>query len=100
MSKTHSFLATCLTAALTAGILASPIAEACTRFVYHGAHDEVITARSMDWKTDVATNLWAFPRGMARSGEAGPNSVHWVSKYGSVIASAGPSADGWQKGLP
>jgi len=62
-------------------------AQACTRFVYHGAGDEVITARSMDWKTDVGTNLWVFPRGMHRSGEAGPNSVQWVSKYGSVIAS-------------
>ncbi|HWK60603.1 MAG TPA: linear amide C-N hydrolase [Eoetvoesiella sp.] len=62
-------------------------AQACTRFVYHGAGDEVITARSMDWKTDVGTNLWVFPRGMHRSGEAGPNSVRWVSKYGSVIAS-------------
>ncbi|WP_249780467.1 linear amide C-N hydrolase [Bradyrhizobium sp. dw_411] len=62
-------------------------AEACTRFVYHGANGQVITGRSMDWKQDVGTNLWVFPRGMKRSGEAGPNSVHWTSKYGSVIAS-------------
>jgi choloylglycine hydrolase len=41
----------------------------------------------MDWKTDVGTNIWVFPRGMERSGEAGPNSVKWTSKYGSVIAS-------------
>ncbi len=41
----------------------------------------------MDWKSDVETNLWVFPRGMKRSGEAGPNSIEWVSKYGSVIAS-------------
>jgi len=41
----------------------------------------------MDWKVDVGTNLWVFPRGMKRSGEAGPNSVQWTSKYGSVIAS-------------
>ncbi|WP_341273439.1 linear amide C-N hydrolase [Advenella incenata] len=61
--------------------------QACTRFVYHGVQGEVITARSMDWKTDVGTNLWVFPRGMARNGEAGPNSVKWTSKYGSVIAS-------------
>lgn len=31
--------------------------------------------------------LWVFPRGMRRSGEAGPNSIAWTSKYGSVIAS-------------
>lgn len=41
----------------------------------------------MDWKTDVGTNLWVFPRGMKRSGEVGPNSVQWTSKFGSVIAS-------------
>jgi choloylglycine hydrolase len=70
-----------------AGLQMAPAAQACTRFVYLGAGDQVITARSMDWKTDVGTNLWAFPRGMRRSGEAGPNSIEWTSKYGSVIAS-------------
>lgn len=69
--------------------LAAPLdAFACTRFVYFGADDQVITARSMDWKVDVGTNLWLFPRGMERSGNAGENSITWTSKYGSVIASA------------
>ncbi|GAB5378131.1 MAG: linear amide C-N hydrolase [Acuticoccus sp.] len=62
-------------------------AEACTRFVYLGADNTAITARSMDWKSDVGTNLWVFPRGMERSGNAGPNSIGWTSRYGSVIAS-------------
>jgi penicillin V acylase-like amidase (Ntn superfamily) len=61
-------------------------AVACTRAVYLGDNGDVITARSMDWKVDVLTNLWIFPRGMQRSGQAGPNSLHWTSKYGSVIA--------------
>ncbi|MGX5831762.1 linear amide C-N hydrolase [Mesorhizobium sp. 43Arga] len=60
---------------------------ACTRLVYHGPDGEVITARSMDWRYDIESNLWIFPRGMKRSGEAGPNSLKWTSKYGSVIAS-------------
>ena len=47
----------------------------------------MITARSMDWKSDIGTNLWIFPRGMKRSGEAGPNSLQWTSRYGSIIAS-------------
>lgn len=63
------------------------MAEACTRLVYLGANEQVITARSMDWKSDIGTNLWLFPRGMKRSGEAGPNSLQWTSRYGSVIAS-------------
>lgn len=75
---------------VTAGALAlAPLgAEACTRAVYLGTNNIVITARSMDWKSDIATNLWIFPRGMARTGETGANTVKWTSKYGSVIASA------------
>jgi penicillin V acylase-like amidase (Ntn superfamily) len=73
---------------VSASLLFSSAAKSCTRFVYLGANDQVITARSMDWKSDVGTNLWVFPRGMKRSGEAGPNSIQWTSKYGSVIASA------------
>ncbi len=61
-------------------------ATACTRAVYLGNNGDIITARSMDWKSDVLTNLWIFPRGMQRSGQAGPNSFRWTSKYGSVIA--------------
>ncbi|MFJ7884546.1 linear amide C-N hydrolase [Pseudomonas sp. NPDC096917] len=64
-----------------------PLAQACTRLVYLGDDQRVITARSMDWKSDVATNLWVFPQGMQRNGEVGPSSIKWTSKYGSVIAS-------------
>lgn len=71
---------------LCAGLLL-PAVEACTRLVYLGANQQVITARSMDWKVDVGTNLWVFPRGMMRNGEAGKHSLKWQSKYGSVIAS-------------
>lgn len=71
-----------------AGFLGSlPVAHACTRLVYLGDNQQVITARSMDWKTDVETNLWVFPKGLQRTGEVGPTSVKWISKYGSVIAS-------------
>lgn len=71
----------------TVALLASFSAFACTRFVYKGADNSIITGRSMDWKDDIGTNLWIFPRGMDRSGAAGPNSITWTSKYGSVIAS-------------
>lgn len=77
-------IAGALAASLT---LASPGTDACTRIVYLGDNNDVITARSMDWKSDIATNLWIFPRGMARTGKAGPNSAEWTSRYGSVIAS-------------
>lgn len=76
-------------AAVVAGLVAAaPVAgEACTRLVYLGEGDTVVTARSMDWKSDIATNLWIFPRGVARNGETGANAFRWTSKYGSVIAS-------------
>lgn len=76
--------------------------EACTRVVYHGNNDLIITARSMDWNEDIGTNLWIFPKGMKRNGMVGPNSFEWTSKYGSVIASAYDisSSDGMnEKGL-
>ena len=76
--------------------------DACTRVVYKGGNNYVVTARSMDWKEDIQSNLWVFPRGMKRSGETGNNSVHWVSKYGSIVASAYEiaSTDGMnEKGL-
>lgn len=62
--------------------------RACTRVVYKGPDNTVITARSMDWKDEIDANLWIFPRGMDRSGNVGKNSVKWTSKYGSVITSA------------
>src|SRR6201985_3387154 len=87
ISPRRTSLAACAAILFGGGMLLSPAADACTRLVYHGANDDVITARSMDWKRDTGTNLWLFPRGMKRSGEAGPNSLQWTSKYGSVIAS-------------
>ncbi|AFZ46185.1 penicillin amidase [Cyanobacterium stanieri PCC 7202] len=57
---------------------------ACTRAVYHGKDDLVITGRTMDWLTEMDSNLWAFPRGIERSGLAGEKSLKWTSKYGSV----------------
>lgn len=63
-----------------------PKTQACTRLVYLGADRNIITARSMDWKDQIGTNLYILPRGMTRTGEAGPNSIRWTAKYGSVVA--------------
>lgn len=75
-----------LAIALSAALILTATAEACTRVVFHGDNNRNITARSMDWKTDVGTNLWILPKGMERIGEAGDRSVTWASKYGSVVA--------------
>lgn len=85
--KTLPLFSAFTAAMVSIATLTTSVAQACTRFVYLGENNQVMTARSMDWKTDVGTNIWVFPRGMDRSGEAGPNSIKWTSKYGSVIAS-------------
>jgi penicillin V acylase-like amidase (Ntn superfamily) len=88
--------------ALALGASSIHSAHACTRVLYVGDDGLVIAGRSMDWNDDIHTNLWVFPRGMERDGAAGPNSVKWTSKYGSLISSAyeAGTADGInEKGL-
>ena len=73
--------------ATTLVLIFSQEAFTCTRAVYLGQDDTVMTGRSMDWAEDMQSSLWVFPRGMKRTGLAGPDSPEWISKYGSVIAS-------------
>ena len=70
------------------GLITISQADACTRVVYTGINGTVITGRTMDWKTEMYSNIWVFPRGMQRSGETGANTLKWTSKYGSIITSA------------
>lgn len=76
--------------ALILAILWIPIQEldACTRVVFKGPENTILTARSMDWKDEIDPNLWILPRGLERSGNVGDMSLKWTSKYGSVITSA------------
>jgi penicillin V acylase-like amidase (Ntn superfamily) len=83
-------------------IVAEQSALACTRAVYFGKEGQTVTGRTMDWLEDMQSNLWIFPRGMARGGDMGKDALKWTSKYGSVIASGyeSGSADGMnEKGL-
>lgn len=74
--------------ALLVVFISLPKASACTRVVYQGPNETIITARSMDWKDEIPANIWVFPRGMDRNGEVGSSSVKWKSKYGSVVTSS------------
>ena len=60
--------------------------KACTRAVYIGPDNMVITGRTMDWKEDIQSNLYLFPRGIKRAGYNKGNTVEWISKYGSIVA--------------
>ncbi len=66
-------------------LLYSSYTNACTRAVYLGPDQMVITGRTMDWKEDLKSNIYLFPRGMKRAGANSGNTIHWTSKYGSVI---------------
>lgn len=45
----------------------------------------IVTGRTMDWKEDLKSNIYVFPRGIERAGADKGNTIHWKSKYGSVI---------------
>lgn len=94
--------------ALTAGTLKS---EACTRVVYTGDTTAVegaapqtlrIVGRSLDWSTPIPTNLFVYPRGMAKVSNDKGKVIKWVSKYGAVYAvgyNAGVTEGMNEKGL-
>lgn len=69
-------------------LAAAATADACTRAVYLGRDGLVITGRTMDWKEEIGTNLYLFPRGMERAGYDRDTALRWRAKYGSVVASA------------
>jgi choloylglycine hydrolase len=71
----------------TASFCAPPPAQSCTRTLFTGDGNLVITGRNMDWKEDMGSNLWIFPAAIVRDGEAGPRSIKWKARYGSVIVS-------------
>jgi penicillin V acylase-like amidase (Ntn superfamily) len=61
---------------LSAVVFVAPAIDtalACTRTLYVGANNTVITGRNMDWMEDMASNLWVFPAGLKRDGAAGRN---------------------------
>lgn len=59
--------------------------EACTRAVYLGPDNMIVTGRTMDWKENPESNLYFFPRGIERRGGITDNTVKWTSIYGSVV---------------
>lgn len=95
-SKPGIFMRRCVSLAVLLTLVWSVAGHACTRALYVGGDDLVITGRSMDWNDDMFSNLWVFPRGMARNSASGPGGIEWVSKYGSLIVSSyeGTAADG------
>ena len=77
-----------ITTLLIAGMLTT-YTQACTRVVYLGKNGMVVTGRTMDWKEDIMSNIYVFPRGIQRTGYNKGKTVNWTSQYGSGIERAG-----------
>lgn len=82
-----------ITTALMSGLfigstLLASSSHACTRMVYHGPDEMVITGRSMDFAMEIPANIWLLPQGMERHGAVGSSSVEWTSQYGSVVTTS------------
>ena len=54
-------------------------ADAC---VVYRTGQYMVTGRTMDWKEDIMSNIYVFPRGIQRAGYNKENAVKWTSKYG------------------
>lgn len=84
-----------------AGVSSLESAHACTRAVYFGKETQTVTGRTMDWRSELHSNLWLMPRGLGRTSNT-ETPFTWTSVYGSVITSIyeGATADGInEKGL-
>lgn len=58
----------------------------CSRVVFQGRDSLTVVGRTLDWRTPIPTNLYVYPRGMQKSGMPSGNTLHWTSRYGSVLA--------------
>lgn len=79
--------------AMTLG-LAAP-AQACTRILWNNNEIAVLSSRSMDWPGNTDPVLFAYPRGINRTGDqagsarvAMVNPAAWTSRFGSVVTRA------------
>ena len=59
----------------------------CTRVVWPDANGAVLVGRNMDFRMDLLTNLWKYPRGIERT-DGVHGKLKWKAKYGSLVATA------------
>ncbi len=86
MTSAHSLLGICVLGAISLSYCHNAL-EACSRIFWDNKVNKV-TARSMDLYVDENPGFLVSPRGLKKSGDAGENSLQWMSKYGSVSITA------------
>lgn len=57
----------------------------CTTVFWNNNDKAKVVARTVDLFIPDTPTILVYSRGMTRQGEAGPNSLKWKSKYGSVV---------------
>jgi len=87
MWTTFLTLSTAVLAVLLVATAFIAPASACSRATYLGPDNIVLTSRSNDWKGSQHSNIWIYPRGIARNSSGGADAFSWTSKYGSVTVS-------------
>lgn len=75
-----------ITLCIAAMLAGTGHALSCSRVVFQGKDSLTLVGRTLDWKTPIPTNLYVYPRGMAKQGMPSGNTLRWKSKYGSVVA--------------
>lgn len=86
MKRFNYLSALAITGCMAWATFGSSQADACTRVVFKNSAGETFTGRTLDWKSDIGTNLYVLPRGISRSSYDTEEAIKWTSKYGSVVA--------------
>jgi choloylglycine hydrolase len=77
------------------GLAAVPAAAlACSRVIWTGPDQQVITGRSMDWPYGFNSHFHVIPRGERIDGAGGVNSLSFTSRHGSVLVSGSTEPGG------
>lgn len=69
-------------------LLSFSVSYSCTRILYVTENNDVIVGNNMDWHESMPTKLLCYPRELNRNGQVLNNTLHWKSKYGSVVTVA------------
>lgn len=77
-----------LIALIMSALFSTEATFSCTRILEVNKGQAVMVGRNMDWLEDMQAKLWVYPQGLSRDGMAPINSLKWISKYGSIVATA------------
>jgi choloylglycine hydrolase len=56
----------------------------CTRIFWNDNGVARVSGRSLDWETSDEPRVWVTPRGTVRTDDAGPGTLTWTARHGSV----------------